>query len=123
MRRRELLFLQICATKCLAAELTETGATGLSNDDLPVYEQEFLIRTRDMWQNFLKGYVEPICFRACWERWLPMDIDHNVPGYYQNYPNVYVDPDYVVRQPSSELCKRQRTQEPSSDATSLIVEA
>lgn len=32
-----------------------------------------------MWKAFLKDYVDSRCFRSCWKRWLPTNIDFTNP--------------------------------------------
>lgn len=64
------------------------------------------ISTDVMWKNFLEGYVDSRCFRLCWERWLPMDIDFTDPGYYIVYQNVDRDWHDILDRPSEQYCGR-----------------
>ena len=64
------------------------------------------IPTEVMWKKFLEGYVDSRCFRLCWERWLPMDIDFTDPGYYIVYQNVDEDWLDIIDRPSEEYCER-----------------
>jgi len=64
------------------------------------------VPTDVMWKKFLEGYVDSRCFRLCWERWLPMDIDFTDPGYYIVYQNVDRDWLDILDRPSEQYCER-----------------